>query len=81
MICQHRATNPYLIYRQNELVCLNCNQVVDLELKEWDYPATFIQVHDDKETGYTIFKINDHINKRTYFRHFLENEFLFDQVR
>lgn len=64
-------------YKGGDLYCSDCRSTgLGHILNDKDFPATFKQIFKDEETGFTVDKINNHIDKRTFFRTFDRNAVL-----
>ncbi|TDF94684.1 hypothetical protein [Paenibacillus piri] len=65
--CEH----PNQRYHQHSLTCSDCKQPgLDQSLSENDYPALFTEVYLNSDTGFSVIKINNHIDKVTFYRGF-----------
>ncbi|WP_079913063.1 hypothetical protein [Paenibacillus sp. 32352] len=65
--CEHLN----LRYIQHSLTCPDCKQS-DLEqyIKDSDFPASINEVHLNIVTGLSVIRINNHVDKVTFFRSF-----------
>lgn len=60
-----------LWYEDGTLVCSDCKKRgLESYLENHDYPATFKEIFTDPDTGFSITKINNHVDKVTFFRSF-----------
>jgi hypothetical protein len=65
--CEH----PNLRYDQHSLTCADCKQSgLEQHLKDGDFPASFTEVHLNSDTGFSVIRINNHVDKVTFFRSF-----------
>lgn len=63
-----------LWYENGSLVCSDCkNRGLEQYLEDSDFPATFKEIHKDPDTGFSVTKINNHVDKVTFFRSFDAN--------
>lgn len=61
-------------YKDGDLYCSDCRSTgLGHILKETDFPATFKQIFEDLDTGFAVTKINNHVDKHTFFRAFDRN--------
>ncbi|MFC5531215.1 hypothetical protein [Cohnella yongneupensis] len=65
--CEHSNQR----YEQHSLTCSDCKQSgLEHQLKDSDFPASFNDVHLNAETGFSVIRINNHVDKLTFFRSF-----------
>jgi RNA binding exosome subunit len=58
-------------YENNSLICSDCKKTsLQQYLEAQDFPATFTEIFKDPETGFSVTKINNHVDKETFFRCF-----------
>lgn len=70
MQCDHSNS----LYESHILVCSDCGKSgLEGYLMNKDYPASFTEIFVDSDTGYNIVKINNHIDKVTFFKSYDRN--------
>lgn len=66
-LCEHVNQR----YEWHSLTCSDCKQSgLELQLKDSDFTASFDEVHLNAETGFSVTRINNHVDKVTFFRSF-----------
>ncbi|RUS44558.1 hypothetical protein [Cohnella sp. AR92] len=66
-LCEH-VNHQYV---RHSLICSDCKQSgQEQHLKDNDFPASFTEVHLNAETGFSVTRINNHVDKVTFFRSF-----------
>jgi hypothetical protein len=69
MMSHNRCDHSNQLYVQHSLTCFVCKQSgLEQLLQPNDFPASFTEVHFNEETGYSVTRIENHVDKVTFFR-------------
>ncbi|GMK39114.1 hypothetical protein PCCS19_21680 [Paenibacillus sp. CCS19] len=70
-MCHEQCENSNQQYVHHSLTCSDCKQSgLEQHLKDSDFPASFTEDHFNSETGFSVTRINNHVDKITFIRVF-----------
>jgi hypothetical protein len=71
IMSHNRCDHSNQHYVQHSLTCFVCKQSgLEQLLQPNDFPASFTEVHLNEETGDSVIRIDNHVDKVTFFRIF-----------